>query len=981
MFLKKEEKIKILSLVLAVLLWLNPLVAPIAWAEEGQNQTPAEETITETTLEEAAQEETKAFETSLKPTNESTENPQETQNEPTPTPESLKEGNQNDAQLPSPMPTSEPSSDITTGDAEASSEVETTANINETTVSGEITVPEGDCGSLQGETGCPGGVAVSNDNSANVADDATSLATTGDNQIQASADDAFVDTGDAVAAGIINNEVNTNAVVLEPTATPSATPTPREEELEGEASTQAAVAPTPTESPTLLVENENEGKIVNNVNIEASTGENSANQNAGEAAILTGDALAWVNILNFLNTNIVGSNFKVLLLDILEKEEGDIDLNQLWKEILGKEERLSLASESNSSGLQILIQNLNEAYLENNVDVGANSGKNQANENEKATVKTGEAAALANVNNFVNINILGAKFFWGTINILGDFEGNLILPQPENFAQGDGGSSGGSVIFDNQNKAEVENQLVASASTGENEENNNGGENLIETGEAQAIANSFSLANLNIWKNNWFFLLINNLGNWRGRIFGWSTPEAAEESQSGSEIFEIGLDESQTGENLNLEEESLPLVGFQNQNQATVKNNIQTTALSGGNQSDENDGETTIKTGNAFALTNLFNFVNLNILGGRWFFGLVNVLGNWQGNAIFSYPDVMVALSNGSGEVAVGGTTEFTLVYQNQGYEEAKNVVLEVELPEGVRYLKDTSGYQPQVSGRNYSWNIGKLGAGEKGEFKIKIEILPDFPFEEHLTFWSKIIPQVQAAEGEILRQKEITVNAFIFTPDPESNSSNNSALAKTLVYLPVSSPETLTEEETLDQRQPVLEVSAWNNVGEFVYPGDTVTFEIRIRNKGEVPAYDVYLIQTLHNSIPGDFGTAEFNIGKIGPGRGVKLSFGLKLAEGEILPAGHFYTLAQAFGKAPNGNEVYSNQARTDFNIKYKEIAALFEVKALGKEEEILGVSENNCPPNEEKVLPYVLLFLLSSLWIVEKSRKVTVLLKGNEN
>jgi len=923
MFLKRNnKKIKILSLVLAVLLWLNPLVAPVAWAEGEENQSPTMEVT----------------------------------------------------------PTPEPQSNITTGNADAASSVQTTANTNETTVPGEITLPEGNCSPPQGETECPSGVAVSNDNSAKVADDATSSATTGDNQVQGSAGDASINTGDAIAAGVINNKVNTNAVILEPTATPSATPTPKKETF-----AETTVTPTPSESSTLLVENKNEGEVINNVNINASTGENSANQNASEAAILTGNALAWANILNFLNTNIVGSNFEVLLLDILENKNGNIDLNQLWKENSGKQEGLSLAGETNSSALQILVQNLNQAYLENNVNVGANSGGNQANNNGKATIETGEAVALANVNNFVNTNILGAKFFLGTINILGNFEGNLILPRPENFAQTNNSSSG-SAIFSNQNKAEVENQLVVGANSGENEENNNGGESLIETGNAQAIANSFSLVNLNIWKNNWFFLLINNLGNWSGRIFGWSTPEASEEPTAGSEVFQVGLDGPQTGEYLNLEGESLPLVSFQNQNEATVKNNIQTTASTGGNQANENQEGATIRTGNASALANLFNFVNLNILGGRWFFGLVNVLGNWRGDAIFAYPDVTVALSNGSGEVAVGGTTEFSLVYQNQGYEEAKEVVLEVELPEGVKYLGDTSGYQPLVSGRVCRWNIGSLSAGEKGGFKIKVEILPDFPFEEHLTFWSKIIPQAKAAEVEVLKQKEITVTAFILTSDPESDSSNNSALAKTLVYLPApssepSSSEPAAEEETVDQRQPVLEISAWNNVGEYVYPGDTVTFEIRVRNKGEVPAHDVYLVQTLHNSVPGDFGKAEFNIGKIEPGRGVKLSFGLKLANGEILPAGHFYTLAQAFGKAPNGNEVSSNQARTDFNIKYKEIAALFEAKALGKEEEILGASQSSCPPNEEKILPYVLLFILSSLWIVEKSRKVAGLLKGNEN
>lgn len=75
-------------------------------------------------------------------------------------------------------------------------------------------------------------------------------------------------------------------------------------------------------------------------------------------------------------------------------------------------------------------------------------------------------------------------------------------------------------------------------------------------------------------------------------------------------------------------------MSFQNQNQASIMNNIKTSAA------------------------NLFNLVNLNILGSRFFMGIVNILGDWSGNTIFAYHDMAVNLTNGSGQVMVGEITE-----------------------------------------------------------------------------------------------------------------------------------------------------------------------------------------------------------------------------------------------------------------------------------------------------------------------------------
>lgn len=942
----KKNKLlyRFLSLILALLLAFNPLVIPLAWAE-GEEQVYPEGT------EGPAEEQVVQQDSGEEPSEEPQEEPQE---EPASEPDSLDEAEMEDGG----------DSTIITGDAESLAEVETIANTNVDCVPGEISAPDDPCTPPEVETECPDDVEISHDNLADVSDSATSSATTGDNEIMGAGGDALIDTGDATAGASIENEVNTNIALFE----------------------DSGGIVEDNEPSTVEIENANEGTLVNQADVLADTGENQANENEGNATIETGEALAYANILNLLNTNIVGSDFEILLLNYLQGHQGDIDLNELWQEILGEdEEGLKIAGDDFDS---FLIQNDNLAHLENDVDVVANSGDNQANENEDdASIKTGDATALANVVNFVNLNLVGSKFFLGVVNIFGEFLGDLILPRPEGFMNDGSGEDGNQspVIFQNQNLAEVDDSVEAVAETGTNAANNNGGDSFIGTGNATSQANSFVLVNTNIGLNNWFFLLVNPLGSWLGKIFGWSAPEAVEESVEDQAVFQLGPDSQNGGEDGGPEDMSnddLSQNVVQNQNEAHVENDIHVQASTGQNQASGNDGDAEIETGNARALANLFDFINLNIWGSRWFFGLVNILGDWTGNVIFAHPEVAVTLTNGTDRVTPGEIYEYTLNFVNQGHDEANDVVLQLELPEGVIFLGDSSGLTPQVSGRNYVWYIGSLGAGQAGAFQIVVQISPDFSPEESPSFLSKIIPVAHAAESET--EREIITTASIGTSDPESDLSNNTASAKTIVYFSISEepgpgeegPEDAKDdgeesggEGGVDQRLPELEITAWNNVGEFVYPGDTVTFEITIRNTGEVPSYDTYIIQELFNGVPEEsFGTAGFEIGTLEPGKGAKLTFGLKLADNGALPAGPYYTIARALGFAPNGSEVSSNEARTEFEIKLKKPISMVvpEVQAARKEEEILGMSSPECPECETDILPYVLLMILSSLWLV---------------
>jgi len=977
--LKKFQKA--LSLLLAVLILVNPLVVPVAYAE-GENDAGATPTPTAEVSPSPAPTDQAPTDRSPTPTDQAPSSTDSSNqgSEVTPSPSPATQTitpSPEPTQTPTPpaesenlSPTPTPQSTITTGNADASSQTDTTVNKNQDMVSGDISTPTGSCTPPEGQTNCPNDINISNNNQATVSGATDSLANTGDNQESGSGGDATITTGDATASGQMLNDINSNTVV----ATPSSTSTPTPTTTLAPESNSSESTPTPTsEVKNLEINNENDGKVTNGANISANTGGNLASENLGNVDLKTGDALAWLNLINFLNTNIVGSNFEFLVLDVKD-DSGEINLNELWKKLQeqSSSDSIFLVGDQSSPNMRLIIRNENKATLENNINVCATTGNNQANQNNSAQVNTGDATALANVTNIVNTNVLGSNFFFGIINITGQFKGNLILPRPERFlGVGSSGVSGTATIFANQNSASVSDTLSSSANTGNNQVNNNGGNNTISTGDANASSRDLSLINLNLYQNDWFYLLMNVLGEWNGKTYSWSNPEVVEKTTGSSQAYEAGGQSSATANSPEVSStdigSTLP-VDFQNQNTADVRNNVNVSASTGENQANGNANGSSLKTGNAKASLNLLNLINLNILASRWFMGLVNVLGNWSGNMIYAYPDLAVSLSGSPDEVAPGDLFEYTLNFVNQGYDDAGGVTLKMDFPRGLNYEGDDSGIPASCDSQSCRWVVGSLKRDEGGSFKVKVKLDPNFFDLNQVSFWQKIIPQVYAAE----EQSSFIVQAEIITSEPESNQDNNISAKQTMVVEKADSSGN-REDNSVDQRQPILEITVKNNVNDFVYLGDTVSFEVTVENKSDVPAYNAVFLQKLYNHVPGDLGTIRIPLGTINPGKKGKLTFGILLKKESTLEAGNYYTLATVEGNAPNGNLVTSNQARTDFKVRLKEISSLLPQSVLAKEwdeESILGAS-SQCPTPSENIFPYVMLFVLSSLWIVEKSRK----------
>ncbi|MFN7088345.1 MAG: hypothetical protein ACK4NX_00755, partial [Candidatus Paceibacteria bacterium] len=82
----------------------------------------------------------------------------------------------------------------------------------------------------------------------------------------------------------------------------------------------------------MSVSNTNIGEVYNNIRVFALTGQNMANNNAGNATIVTGNARAIANAINIVNTNILGRNWILAIINILGNWQGDIAFGRpnLW---------------------------------------------------------------------------------------------------------------------------------------------------------------------------------------------------------------------------------------------------------------------------------------------------------------------------------------------------------------------------------------------------------------------------------------------------------------------------------------------------------------------------------------------------------------------------------------------------------------------------------------------------------------------------
>ena len=238
-----------------------------------------------------------------------------------------------------------------------------------------------------------------------------------------------------------------------------------------------------TDSNT-TVNQTNYANITNDVNVDANTGHNDANNNTGgDVSIDTGDANANVDIANTANANIAQvdaccpKDINVTISD--NGADSDNDANVV-------------------ANTTVNLDQDNTAKIKNKVDVDLDTGHNDANNNTggNVTITTGDAAANGGVviTNTVNKNVAsvgsgqnggGSLSVWISGNgANSNNTANVIVNSTTNVSQ--------------TNYANIKNDVDVDLNTGHNDANNNtGGDVSIDTGDATAQVDISNLANFN----------------------------------------------------------------------------------------------------------------------------------------------------------------------------------------------------------------------------------------------------------------------------------------------------------------------------------------------------------------------------------------------------------------------------------------------------------------------------------------------------
>lgn len=199
--------------------------------------------------------------------------------------------------------------------------------------------------------------------------------------------------------------------------------------------------------------------------------------------------------------------------------------------------------------------------------------------------------------------------------------------------------------------------------------------------------------------------------------------------------------------------------------------------------------------------------------------------------AVDAVPAPSLSISKTAGvEVAnPGGTVPYTIVIQNTGNVEARNIVVTDQLPGQLVH--------PDINSTTKQWTFTTIQAGESKTIDFNVKVQEDAP------------------EGFATNTATVDADKI----NPVSDSATIEIRGGVLG----------------EEGEPVLEIVKTANK-EFVKQGETVSYTIKVTNTGEAPAVNV----TITDVLPADFATESgettvvFNVSSLAEGDFVEKSF-----------------------------------------------------------------------------------------------------------
>lgn len=368
--------------------------------------------------------------------------------------------------------------------------------------------------------------------------------------------------------------------------------------------------------------------IVSNAN----SGDVYAGRNTKVGNLTSGDASATANVLNSLqSTYLPGGSGQILRFNA--NIEGDVfgDLIVDPGAATGPDSRIRV-EDIDTRDVSLNVRN--DMDLNNTIELNANSGDVTAEGNTEAgNLMSGNAQALANVVNILNSAISAGDSFIGSININGNLEGDILLP--DNFLDQVLAQTGpDSVVhLSNQEKAEllaridynvaINNSISSHAESGAVTADSNTRVGNAQSGNASTDVTIVNVTGKQVIGANSMLVFVNVGGEWLGLIMDSPNQTRAALLTGGT-----GPDSTysaSTAKQNNLEADV--------QNNFTINNNLVLTAESGDVTARKNTMLGDIQSGNARTQANIANFTNsLFDLSGWLGILYINIAGNWHGS-------------------------------------------------------------------------------------------------------------------------------------------------------------------------------------------------------------------------------------------------------------------------------------------------------------------------------------------------------------
>lgn len=284
----------------------------------------------------------------------------------------------------------------------------------------------------------------------------------------------------------------------------------------------------------LQVNIDNEGRIDNNINLLAESGDATLAENTNVGNATTGSAQAIANVINVINSAISAGQSFVGVININGNLDGDILLPPNFiDQLLASGAPHTTVSSSLVQNSQLTANLNNEGVINNNVNATAASGDANVTQNTTAgNAQTGTADTNVTIFNLTGRQIVGKNALLVFVNVMGEWVG-LIMDAPAgttSAALGGGINQNNSLIptngsteINSTNNNQINNNINVAANSGDASLIRNTSAGNATTGDASASVNLLNILNSSLSFGDWFgVLFINVFGSWKGS-FGKDT--------------------------------------------------------------------------------------------------------------------------------------------------------------------------------------------------------------------------------------------------------------------------------------------------------------------------------------------------------------------------------------------------------------------------------------------------------------------------